>query len=289
MKNAYFILILLFTAATQSNVYSQYTLPTYKEGQRDTMELTEIYFVGTGDIQQNIAKTKDDIAATTGVGVIFWRIFGDKLNSMELQLEARISIASTVDTIFGKYIGNNFLNMRDFGSYVAAPLARGQSTTINTLWYFKDEERKGKPIDKIIDGFQVDFIAANQVFKDSVTSMQASILGLRAGVFHEFVPTLNRLKQGYSIRLGINYIFRGLRGDLGTGAPRSNDLRKSLLGGTSRIFHGPEFLLALKLKNLKAQASLPIIFPKRGGPTYGLTGTQFVTTISFIGGFPLSL
>jgi len=251
------------------------------------MDHTEIYFVGTGDIQQNLARTKDEIAASTGIGVIFWRMFGNKLNGIELQLEARISIASTVDTIRAKYSGGTFINMRDFGGYLSAPLASGQATTINSLWYFRDSE--SRPVDKVIDGFQVDFIAANQVFQDSAQTMNTAVLGLRVGLFHEFVPTFNRLKQGYSIRLGVNYIFRGLRGDLGTKSPASNALRRNLLGVEDRIFHGPEFLLAFKLKNLKAQASLPITFHKRGGPTYGLSGTQFITTISFIGGFPLSL
>lgn len=279
------ITLFLFLCLPASKVFAQYTMENYKEGERDKKDFTEIYFVGTGDIQQNLARTKDDIAASTGVGVIFWRMFGDKLNGMELQLEARISIASTVDTILAKYAGSKFVNMRDFGGYVSAPLASGQATTVNSLWYFKD--RDANALDKLVDGLQVDFIAANQVFQDSANAMNTAVLGFRAGLFHEFVPTLNRLKQGYSIRLGVNYILRGLRGDLGTNSPDANSLRLKLLGVDKRIYHGPEVLLAFKLKNLKAQAALPIVFAKSGQSTYGLSGTQFITTISFIGGFPL--
>lgn len=288
MKRLVLFVLLVAMYMPGNNASAQFLIENYTEGQRDTMEHTELYFVGTGDIQQNISQIKDDIAASTGVGVIFWRMFGKKLNFLELQLEARISIASTVDTIQAKYQANSLINMREFGSYILAPLVRGQATTINTLWYFADNDEH-KPINKWIDGFQIDFIAANQVFKDSVTSINASVLGLKAGVFHEFVPTYNRLKQGYSIRLGVNYILRGVRGDLGTSSPQSTVLRKSLLGVSERLFHGPEFLLAFKLKNLKAQAALPVVFSKQSGSTFGLTGTQFITTISFIGGFPLRL
>ena len=77
--------------------------------------------------------------------------------------------------------------MLDFGSYVSAPLARGQSNAIDTIWYFRDNAPSKH--EKTISGFQFDFIAANQVFKDSVNAMNASILGMRAGIFHEFVPT----------------------------------------------------------------------------------------------------
>ncbi len=47
--------------------------------------------------------------------------------------------------------------------------------------------------------------------------------------------------------------------------------------------------LALRLKNIRAEASLPYIFRRNNETIPGLTGAQFVTSISFVGSFPLGI
>jgi hypothetical protein len=253
--------------------------------------LTEIYFVGTGDIQLAL-NDGNDIAANTGLGVLFWRIWKD---NTELQLDARINVASTADTLTAFRTNSTLNNTRVFGNYILVPASTGQGTFINTLWYF-DKLQKAK-----IDGLQVSALASNQVWQLNTTNRNpntgldetiysnsnVSIVAFKAGIFHEFIPEDTRRQRGYSIRMGINYNLRSIQGDIA----RSNmdQLRKELLGTEKRTYHGGDLLLSLRLKNIRAEASLPGFLFRSGESVNGFTGVQFVTSISFVGGFPLSL
>jgi hypothetical protein len=63
-----------------------------------------------------------------------------------------------------------------------------------------------------------------------------------------------------------------------------------LLGTRKKTFFGGEVVLSLRLKNIRAEASVPMLVPRAASQSVpGLTGTQFITTISFVGGFPLRI
>jgi len=250
---------------------------------------TEIQFVGTGDIQLALREGKNT-AANTGLGILFWRIWH---SNAELQLDAKINVASTVDSLTAFRNNGTISGDRIFGVSLLAPVTNGQGTAVNTLWYLSGENVKNK---WMLDGIQVTGLASNTIWqlkstttdqatgKDitTATARAASIFFVRAGIFHEFVPEADRRKTGYSIRAGVNYNYRAIQGDLGT--PKNDQFRNELLGTTTNNFHGIEFLLSLRLKNIRADASLPIV--GRGGIS-GLYGSQFYTSISFVGGFPL--
>ncbi|HEV7348837.1 hypothetical protein [Telluribacter sp.] len=297
--------------------------------------LTEIQFVGTGDLQVSVNEKKD-LPASTGLGAIFWRIWpnnqfdddiddkiwnknpewksGSKkmlMSGMELQLEVKINVASTTDTISAKFRNNSInsiINSRAFGSYTLAPVSSGPSTTVNSIFYFKPKyyndftgvTYRGIPgksilvnniIFKYIDGIELGFTAANQVWSinsDTLTK-DVSIYSWRAGIFHEFLPDLVRRTKGYSVRLGLNYTGRSIKGDAGMKTEDASSFRRMLLQHDKISFHGAEIVLSLRLRNIRAEASVPMLNMRSKSQIPGLTGSQFLTSISFVGGFPLSI
>lgn len=303
------IVLLIFSFFTCQTSFAQFAQADYDPKKVAQDGLTEIQFVGTGDIQLALAEGKD-IAASTGLGAIFWRIwpneqfefedFNSAMSGMELQLEIKVNVASTTDTISALFNNNILMNRRVFGSYILAPVSSGPATTINSIWYikpskyntetgvtsrrlFNGKKFKGIPF---IDGVELGAIAANQIWLyDGFQAKNVSMIGWRAGIFHEFLPDPVRRQEGYSIRLGANYIGRSIQGDMG----RDSDTLNDLLLNQETTYHGLEFALTLRLRNIRAEASLPIMHIGATNPVPGLSGTQFLTAISFVGGFPLSI
>lgn len=305
MANALYkkLLIVLMTALAYSaqaqffnELYNKDTLVQSVDGE------TEVYFVGAADVQVAISEKKD-LSASTGFGTLFWRIWR---TNIELQLDAKINVASTVDTVESVFKNVIVEDRRKYGSLVLTPLTSGQSLAINALVFFQDpkiDTQRQHKWNRIIDGVNFSVVASNQVWKinyihthpatgrDSISAIKAnnaSTIAWRIGVFHEFIPEDLRRRKGYSIRFGANFIGRTIQGDLGRATFR--DLRNEILGTRKKTFYGGELLLALQLRNLRAEAFFPILKPKNSNESvYGLTGMQFVTTISFAGGFPVDL
>lgn len=257
--------------------------------------LTELYFVGTGDIQlaySGSASSDKKLAASTGLGVLFWRIFP---TGNELQLDARINVASTVDTISAMEQNGVIADSRLFGRYVLVPAASGQATVISSLFYF-NHEADGT---HFVDGLELSGAASNQVWStyskngagtaQFLRSVNASVLALRVGAFHEFVPQDLRRKGGASIRFGLNGIVRSIQGDIGRHTEEMDRLREKFTLNKYPVHWGGEALLSLRLKNIRAEAAVPFIFTRGDVPASGLSGAQFITSISFVGGFPIRI
>ncbi|QMU26735.1 hypothetical protein [Adhaeribacter radiodurans] len=75
----------------------------------------------------NNDKNSKGIAANTGLGVLFWRFWK---TGLELQLDAKVNVASTVDTISALMQNNVIADKRLFGRYVLVPAGSGQATSI---------------------------------------------------------------------------------------------------------------------------------------------------------------
>lgn len=302
MKSLVSILLLLLGF----NVQAQFSNENYSSEEVGKMGLTEIRFVGSGNIQLAM-ETGEDLAASTGLGAIFWRIWPNEkyghvknndilenMSGLELQLEVKINVASTADTISALYnINNSIVNRRSFGNYILAPLSSGQATTINSLWYLKPKSyNKNSGVTKrklffipFIDGIELSAAATNQVWTNNSISSNVSILAWRSGIFHEFLSDPIRRMKGYSIRFGASYTGRSIQGDVG----REETFRFNLLGNEAKTYHGMDFTLSLRLQNIRAEATLPVMHIGSKMPVSGLSGSQFVTSISFVGGFPLAL
>jgi len=271
-----------------------------------TKDVVFIDFVGSGDIQKSISEG-NDINANTGLGVIFERFSGVKNGNtftvdkviQSLELEGIINIATTADTIKSELDNNILQNRRDFGTYIINPISRRQSLFINSNVYFgyptkKDEKDKLSvfgTFSKVISGMNFRVISSNNKWQYNDTITDLGVLAFRAGVFHEFIPDNYRLtekgRSRYSLFLGANYAYRGIFGDISS--LKNDNLRTNILGNTKKNFGGLEMNFGFRLNNLRAEFQMPMLKSKGDGHIEGLTDTQFLFSIRFVGGFSLKL
>ncbi|MEM9819492.1 MAG: hypothetical protein AAF985_00410 [Bacteroidota bacterium] len=250
-----------------------------------------IDFVGSGDIQKSISQGTD-FNANTGVGVIFERCNGPGRIIQSFELEGVINIASTVDSISASFKDAKLQNSRDFGSYVLNPVSQRQSLYLNSNVYFGELNFLTR---EILSGVNVRLISSNNVwaYRDSLANLGA--LAFRIGLFHEFVPA--RVRKGktktgdegrnkYSIILGLNYSYRGILGDIKS--QKNDELREKILDSPQTSFHGLEMNFGFRLNNLRAEFQMPIL-NAQDQAIDGLTNTQFLFSIKFVGGFSLKL
>lgn len=256
-------------------------------------------FVGTGDIQKSVSKG-DDINANTGIGVIFQRYEGLDKFFQSLELSGSINIASTSDSTVASGDSTNINNRRDYGSYILNPISSKQSIYADANVYF-GETYKAKydfiPIvfGKIISGMNVRLVASNSVWKYNDTTSHLGGLYFRAGLFHEFIPNNYRVvdagsdddgKSKYSIFIGAHFSHRGIIGDISNSTNEA--FRTSVLGSKQRSYNGLELNFGFRLNNIRAEFQVPMLRPTSNS-VEGLTDTQFIFSIKFVGGFSLKL
>lgn len=248
-----------------------------------------IDFVGTGDIQKSISEGQA-INANTGLGIIHERYNSPKSGFQSLEFEAFINIFTTADTIVGELSNSQLTNRRNFSTYLLNPVSVKQSVFLNSNYYFGYPGGFAK-ISRIVSGFNVRFIASNNVWKlneDTVRNLGG--LYFRAGIFHELIPDNYRVDENgrskYSCFFGINYTHRGMYGDLSSN--ENKEARKRFLGTDVRSFSGLELDFGFRLNNIRAEFQMPMLSGKKV-QVQGLTNTQFLFSIKFVGGFSLKL
>lgn len=253
-------------------------------------------FVGSGDIQKSLSEGRD-INANTGLGIIFERFKGEIENGtfkaekliQSYEIEASINIATTADTINSTLQNNVLQNRRSYGTYVLNPVSAKQSLFINSNIYFGYPD-KLKKLTHWISGLNLRIISSNNVWRYDTLNTNLGVLALRAGIFHEFFPDDYRLNEDgqsrYSLFLGVNYAFRGIYGDISS--PSKEDIRTKILGSKQTRFHGVEFNFGFRLNNIRAEFQMPIL-SKKAESIEGLTNTQFLFSVRFVGGFSLKL
>ena len=291
-----FVLIIL---GQYESTYSQedlYSPPT------DGPNQFFIDFVGTANLQGNLNQANEELQGSAGLGVIFERYYlkdGQVGGFFEsLDMEAYINVASSVDSLKAvTSTSGEITNKRDFGSYILNPISSKQSVFINANLFFNPELnwQKGNWITKWISGANFRVNASNVLWNyesnDETIGINASAINLRFGIFHEFIPNdkirdeNNRRK--YSVILGLNYTFRELAGDISS--PTNDPLRLSFLGTTDTSYSGIEPSFGFRLNNIIAEFSMPMIGGESREDIDGLTDTQFLFSIRFVGGFSLKL
>lgn len=282
------ILLALFLIISFKLSYSQTHKYLAPEGGE-----TKINFVGNGDIQKTISENSG-IQANTGLGINFFRLWNgrnDKTRGLikNIELDFVINVASTADTITSRLENGVIANRRDFGSFILNPVNSKQATFLNFNAYTNNDRDWGKGklnfFRNILSGFNFRFIASNAIWTNT-SSVHLSGFLMRAGIFHDFVPDDNRLLDDYSVTVGVNYSYRGVLGDIRF--KENEQFRHTLLSSSRVKYHGIEFNAGLRFKNIRAEVQVPM-FKYADTEVVGLTNTQFVTSIRFIGGFPLSL
>lgn len=286
---------LLAAASAKSYAESSRAIPTANP--------TFLDFVGTGDLQQTMA-SGGDLKATAGAGIIFERVYVDmsdgrdaetlmgkieKVNIQSWDTELAINLASTSDSLKANVNdAGNITNTRDFGNFVMYPIGKKQSMYFNTNVYF-GYKCTMKYIAGIISGLNLRMLTSNNTWTIGNNSINMGVLSLRAGIFHEFLPdNLRFTDEGrvkYSFFLGANFAYRGIVGDIRS--VENEQFRKSILGTNRTDWRGVEFNMGFRLNNIRIEFQMPIF--NYGAAVPGLTNTQFLYTIRYVGGFPLKL
>lgn len=259
----------------------------------------ELYVVGSGELQKTINQG-DKLPASTGIGVFYER---KTINNpiLKFELEAIINVASNADTIFTIYKNDFVNNKRDFGSYLMSPTMSKQSTYIHyrsyrnellTKRYLQEQRRP------YICGWDARMALSSRVFYDTKdgNNYHASSLYLLIGPFYEFIPQNSQKGSSkdpidnISITFGISGSFRMLIGDI---IQKDNqDFQKKIFNNNKNlVLLGAEPNFQIKLENIVFEATLPVLFnvSNKGTSIPGLSGIQFLTSIRFIGGFPLKV
>jgi hypothetical protein len=279
---------LLQTASVFLLLISQFPLLA----QIDSMEVenpsadqafTSLTFVGSGDLQQALIGGSG-FSANTGLGLILLRNWGKEFPLHMLELDLNVNIASSSDTMGWNIARPIRENQYPLGSFLLNPRSAGQSANFNMDAYFGEAIRKKTA--KLISGLHCQLNTSNNLLRVGKEKLRFSGLAFDVGIFHEFVPMDIRVERGYSITLGISYAYRGLLGELS--APGSEVFRDNFLQIPRSHFHGLNFTFGFRLQNVRAMVQIPL-FPAGDHELPGLTSSQLLTGIGFVGGFPISI
>jgi hypothetical protein len=237
-----------------------------------------IQFVGNGNIQKTFEE-KDDVPSSTGIGVSYvekWRE-PQFFDFYKIELDGFINIASNVDTVQGILDSSGKItNASEFGSSALTPLNSGQAISLTFRGYFLS----AKLI--FISGVRIKYNASNRVWNFNGESVQTTMNSIRIGGFHEFLKA--EYRDDYSISLGISTAFNTIAGDLAL--DKNETFRASILNTKKTAYFGVEYSTVFRIKNIRAEFAYTVL-PGMSVP--GLSGGRLVTTISFVGGFPLKL
>lgn len=299
----FFGFILFLIVLSPVNAFAQFFSTDYDTLKSSQEGFAEGTVIGSGELQKSISSGQD-IAASTGLGLMYWRIWPDDEGGVELQLDLVINVASTVDTLIATTENNLITNNISFGNYILTPAIAGKSTEINAVFYFEDENLRTPGKTKIgkwltyIDGVQFNAFGASELWRydstyvisDQETLSKArftdvSVFGWRTGIFYDFISEEIRRTKGFSVRLSASYIGRAIQGDGGHKSSEATHMRKKFLLSEKTTYHGIEFGLTARFGNITAKAVVPIM-PYSDTSVPGLSGTQFITTIGFVGGLP---
>ncbi len=153
---------------------------------------------------------------------------------------------------------------------------------------------------RLIEGAYLNLYADKTLWTVPNTSAQTAFTyQANFGFFHELLPNVTARNERISIRLGLGYSYRAVTGDISqpiitedridiaeserTNLERIGNLT-NFIGGDRKRFHGIDASLIFVLDRLKVEAKLPFIFANRNRQIPGLTNSQFVWSIRFVGG-----
>lgn len=296
------LLAFLLTILSISNLLAQEYL------QSDSI-LVE--FVGDANLQSVISNGSDN-NTTGGLGIVMYReleISEEKSPLfMDFMIEGSINVASSLDTINLRIdnssstppLVDRISNLSEVGTFILLPSVTKQNAVGSISAYFNSLTRNHWWLKFIhggkfqIGGSNAGFSVANDKNGQAraLDRISLTVMYVRFGLFHEFIPQEKRRINDYSLLAGLDFSGRWMFGDLGQRSLNADRLK--FFGTDQRGFFGYEPYIRIKLKNLVAEASLPSLFPegwRTDSPNdfRGLTNSRLTTTIRFVGGFPLGI
>ncbi len=263
---------------------------------------TSIKFVGAGTLQKAV-QDDSEIPASTGIGFHLTENFKKSfVGFYRIDFQGTLNVASTADTLSSSLDATDTTmisinNQRQFGTALLTPISSRQGVDLELKGYLRCPWFRRF---RIINGVLIRYTGSNRVIDiPGLNISDVNFSAFRFGVFHEFLNP--EFRKNHSIHLGFNWLFNSIGGDLGyndqddwngvldpEGIEQYSSAKRELLFGSSkRRFNGPEVLLGLRFENLKASFSYS--WSGKGEKMPGFGGGRLVTTISFVGGFPVKL
>ena len=253
--------------------------------------VSTLTFVGNGNLLNTINGESDDLDANTGLGAVLHLGNLSQFIFSELDMSLTVNVATTADSLDSR--------VRTLGSYLLRPINKKQSAELVFEGYFAS-----KPFGVFFDGLHIRLeTSTNRWFgiPDQTDNNGNSIetprdlvgVSWNVGLFKEWVQGDVRAEKGYSFKTGINWAWRRLAGDLSFS--ENEALRVSHIGTDLTGVNGLELYISVRLRNIRATVSLPVLnngFLGLDNDKFnipGLSNRQLLTSISFVGGFPLSI
>lgn len=273
------------------------TLPCMLFGQAAGKDTTYLDFVGAGNVQRSL-DNGEGLPASTGLGVVLdeyhrkKQIFGGTVD--RVRFSGQINVANTDDSLTIAYGINGVENPSQVGEAIMTPLVGRRAVDLDLMVFFADTVRRTKkdgtsilrPVAfwrSLITGLQVKYTGSNRLLVDSAGSVKSTINALRFRVFHDILG--RDYNHDYNVLIGAGWGFNSLRGDV---AQKGNEaFREDILGTKNLFYGGIEVYAMFRIKNIRAEFSYTWL--DVGGNVAGLSGSRMVTTISFVGGFPVQL
>lgn len=277
--------------------FSRHELTRNRQVAIQSGEGFQIHFVGDGNIQNSLTNNST-IQSSTGLGVIIHRDVPKPSASLisSYEFDITINVASSLDTVVAKYNNKLIQNAKDFGTSILIPRNSARAAQASFKGYFSPQSKLRYRL--LLSGIRLSAVGSARNWEaelweseDSVgnrITVEAATMALKAGFFHDFVPNEIRMSKKYSVLLGFDFSMRWLFGDLDDSKAFGPKIRNNIFGKNDKHFFGVEPYIAIKLRNITAEVSIPYLDPF-GSHIPGLTGAQFLTTIRFVGGFPVDL
>lgn len=260
---------------------------------RDT---THFEFVGSGNIQRSLDEG-EGLPASTGLGLILDeyhvapQIFRGWVN--RVRFSGQINVANTQDTLTAEIGPTGRISEPSLlGEAIMTPLVGRRAVNLDLMVFFSDtvrrikkdgtEVKKRRPIG-IMSGMQVRYTGSNMTLADTTGAVKSTMNAMRFRLFHDILS--KDYNKDFNVLIGAGWGFNSLRGDVAQSSYR--DFRTRWLGTTTVKFAGIEAFAAFRIKNIQAEFSYTWL--DRTGSVPGISGSRMVTTISFVGGFPVKL
>lgn len=267
------ILLLLCFGCWNQNAHAQ------TEPDRDT---TFLDFVGTGNVQRSL-DNGEGLPASTGLGVMLDEYHIDKSifwgTVYRVRFSGQINVANTEDTLAIEYKPDGALKEPSaIGEAIMTPLVGRRAADLDLMLFFDSAT-----VGSFLSGMHVKYTGSNRLLSDTATTVKATMNAIRLRLFHDIVG--RKYNKDFNVLIGAGWAYNSIRGDVGLAANES--FRGRLLGTKRKAFNGLEIFAQFRIKNIKAEFSYTWLDP--GGNIPGISGGRMITTVSFVGGFPVKL
>jgi len=293
IKAAFRVLITLILIAHSSTILSSQgegeatNQPESTSSNDNLKNLNSFDFVGGGDLNSLSNDGSQQNAGNISLGLHMIREFPDNDFFQNIEVDFGINISTTVDSF-------TISEPRSFGNYILNPINSRQSARLDFYTLFepkhfkKGHKKEGKetPLSVLFDGAFFRFYGSNARWDLNGVSEHVTAIHWKLGLLHEFLPDRVALNSNSSVMAGFAIGQRAVTGDI-----KRDDgaILEQLVGSTKGAYWGLDLVFSVKFNNIRAEFIVPFVDKYEDVTVRGLTDTQFLTQVRFIGGFPLQL